>query len=147
MSIIAEIDTTVETSLEAAFAAFTDYRNWAKWMPRSFRPMRGPSRSLRERDRLIVRVAGLPSLITVEQVLAPREVAWTGGAPGVLRARHTFFFEGAGDATRIRSVEEWTGVVTRVGPIARQLKRSAEKIALAQLEGFRRWTRSRDAAA
>ena len=109
-------------------------------MPASFRPMRGPSRPLRQGDRLLIRVTGLPSIIRVERVEGPREVCWSGGLPGVMHARHTFTFEAVGDkTTRVRSTEPWTGIVTKVKPLADRIQGAAERVGRHQLEGFGRW--------
>ena len=109
-------------------------------MPASFHPMRGPSRPLRAGDRLLVRVTGLPSLLYVDLVEASREVRWSGGLPGLMHARHTFAFEAVGDkTTRVRSTEPWTGVVTKLPPLAARIHRVAERVGKSQLEGFARW--------
>jgi hypothetical protein len=140
MPLIADVEHTISGPIDAVFSRFIDYRSWDAWMPSLFRPMRGPSRPLRAGDRLLVRVAGLPTLITVEHVDAPREVRWGGGVPGVLHARHTFTFEAVGDkVTRIHSVEPWTGLLTQVKPLAGKLQGSAEAGARGQLKGFERW--------
>ncbi len=140
MTFTADAELTISGPIEAVFSRFVDYRRWEEWMPSTFRPMRGPSRPLRSGDRLLIRVTGLPSFIKVFQVDSPREVAWGGGIPGLLSARHSFVFEALGDkTTRIRSSEPWTGLVTNVQSVADRIKRSAEKVGLSQLEGFERW--------
>lgn len=140
MPFTAQFDITIPGPIEAVYSRFIDYRLWAEWMPSIFRPMRGPSRPLRTGDRLLVRIAGLPQVLKVENVDAPREVRWGGGVPGVLRASHSFLFEAAGDkATRIHSVEPWTGVLTRLAPLAAKLQVAAEGAAQGQLRGFERW--------
>ena len=140
MALIAESELTISGPLETVFSQFVDYRHWSAWMPASFRPMRGPSRPLRAGDRLLIRVTGLPSLVHVDLVDAPREVCWSGGLSGVMHARHTFRFEAVGDkTTRIRSREPWTGLVTRVKPLADRIRSAAERVGRSQLEGFGRW--------
>ena len=140
MSLIAESEHTIAGPIETVFSRFIDYRRWDAWMPSTFRPMRGPSRPLRTGDRLLVNVTGLPSLLRVEHVDGPHEVCWTGGVPGLMRARHTFTFEAVGDkATRIRSSEPWTGVVTKIKPVASKIQSVAERVGRSQLEGFDRW--------
>jgi hypothetical protein len=147
MPFVAEAELTVAGPLEAAFAQFIDFPRWSAWMPALFRPLRGPSRPLRTGDRLLVAVAGAPTLIHVESIEAPREVRWSGGLPGLLYARHSFTFEAAGpDSTRIRSTEPWVGVLTRL-PIHAPLKRVAERAGRAQLKGFERWLSREHASA
>ena len=83
---------------------------------------------------------GLPTLITVERLETSRAVCWTAGLPGVLFARHTFTFEAVSDrATLIRSVEPWTGLLTRV--VASSLQRAAEDGGRRQLQSFETWFR------
>jgi hypothetical protein len=136
----AEAERTVAGPLDDVFAAFIDYGKWGSWMPRAFRPMRGPARPLRTGDRLLVNVTGLPSVLKVERVEAPREICWSGGLPGIVSARHSFHFE-ALDATttRIRSVEPWTGLLTKAAPLIARIVRVASQVGNAQLDGFERW--------
>ncbi len=140
MSFIASAECTVPGSVEDAFAQLSDFRAWKKFMPREFEPLRGPERTLKSGDRVRVKLdAGglsLPTVIHVLWVRSPREIAW-GGGNALLRAEHRFYFEKAEDgATRIRSEEEWTGLLSRVGPIARRVKRQAEIIGKLQLDGL-----------
>jgi hypothetical protein len=143
MSIVAEASRTLKGSPADAFAAFIDFRNWESFMPREFRPVVGPNRELAPGDRLrmlldtgAVRLAVPVDVFSID---APREVVWGGGS-GLLHARHRFVFRDGGDGkTIIDSSEEWTGLLPRVGPIARRVKRQAEVVAEAQLAGFARW--------
>jgi hypothetical protein len=140
MSCVARGEETVPGSVEAVFAEFTDYRTWTAWMPPLFRPVWGPSRPLREGDRMVVRLGALPTVLKVERLRAPHEVCWSGGIPGFLHARHTFSFEPAAEgSTRIESAEPWTGVLTAAAPIAKAIVRSAEAVGGAQLRHFRKW--------
>jgi hypothetical protein len=140
MPLVAELEHTVAGPIEAVFTQFIDYRGWEAWMPPIFRPLRGPSRPLRGGDWLLVKAGGAPSLIKVERVEAPHEVVWSGGVPGFLHARHAFTFEALGpEATRIRSVEPWTGLLTRLPAVAARLKKSAEIAGRQQVQGFDRW--------
>jgi hypothetical protein len=140
MSTTAEAELTVAGPLEDVFAHFIDYGRWGSWMPRAFRPMRGPSRPLRTGDRMLVNVTGLPSMLKVERVEAPREVCWSGGLPGLMYARHSFYFEAIGaTTTRIRSVEPWSGLMTKAGPLIARIIKVASHVGHAQLEGFERW--------
>ena len=136
----AEAELTIQGPVDTVFAQFIDYRQWASWMPKGFRPMRGPARPLRKGDRVLVSVTGLPSLLTVDVVQPSTEVSWSGGLPGLLMARHSFYFEDAGaGATRIRSVEPWTGLLTKIDPVIKRIVRVAGQVGYAQLEGFERW--------
>ena len=148
MPVTAEAEITIQGPIDAVFSQFVDHRTWADWMPPVFRPMRGPDRQLRAGDRLIVKLGGaLPSFISVERVDGPREVCWSGGLPGILFARHTFFFESVeGGATRIRSVEPWTGLLA-LTPLATRIQRAAAAGGRAQLGGFERWFMSRQSSA
>jgi hypothetical protein len=140
MPMIAESELTIRGPIDAVFSQFIDFRRWDAWMPSAFRPMRGPSRPLRTGDRLLVRVTGMPSLLRVELVEAPREVCWSGGLPGLMYARHTFTFEAADESTtRIRSTEPWTGAITKIEPLANRIRSTAERVGRSQLEGFGRW--------
>jgi hypothetical protein len=140
MPFTADVERTIEGPLEAVFARFIEYPRWKEWMPSLFRPLRGPSRSLHVGDRLLVSIAGLPSVLTVEHVDAPYEVRWSGGVPGVLFARHTFSFHPAGPtSTRVRSLEPWTGLLTHAPLLASRLLRAAEGGGRGMLSGFDRW--------
>ncbi len=140
MPVIAEATQTVPGPRDAVFAQFIDYPSWDAWMPSLFRPMRGPSRPLVQGDRLLVRVKGLPTFLTVERLETSRAVCWTAGLPGLLFARHTFTFEAVSErATLIRSVEPWTGLLTHV--VASSLQRAAEDGGRRQLQSFETWFR------
>ena len=140
MSCVARGEETVPGSIDAVFAEFTDYRTWTAWMPPLFRPVWGPSRPLREGDRLVVRLGALPTVLKIERLRAPHEVCWAGGIPGFLHARHTFSFEPTPEgSTRIESAEPWTGVLTTATPVAKAIVRSAEAVGRAQLRQFRKW--------
>src|ERR1700761_1787536 len=140
MPLVADSEHTVAGPLEAVFTQFIDYRTWSEWMPSSFRPIRGPARPLREGERLLMRIVGAPSVLKVDRVDGPQEVVWSGGLPGLVHARHTFSFEALGpEATRIRSVEPWTGLLTMAPPVSARLLKAATKVGRAQLQGFDRW--------
>jgi hypothetical protein len=139
MPFTAEAELTIAAPIEAVFESFIDYRTWGKWMAPVLRPVTGPARALRPGDRLFVLIGNVaPLLLSVDRVEAPREVVWSGGIPGVLVARHSFFFEPVGkDQTRIRSVEPWSGLLTAA--VGGPLKRAAEIGGRRQLRGFERW--------
>ncbi len=143
MPLIAESEHTISGPIDTVFSQFIDFRRWSAWMPKLFRPLRGPSRPLRSGDRILVSLSGAPSLVKVELVAAPHQVVWSGGLPGLLFARHTFMFEAVGDqSTRIRSVEPWTGLVTHLPPLASRIQRVAAIAGRKQIEGFDRWFRA-----
>ncbi|MFW6050264.1 MAG: SRPBCC family protein [Myxococcota bacterium] len=146
MGITAEAERTVELPRERAFELFIDYSRWHEWMPRDFRPVSGPDRPLVQGDRLKVRIPPITAHLKVLRVRPGEEICWGGGVPG-LRAEHSFYFEDAGPGrTRIRSVEPWTGALTKVGPLAARLKKEAERIGAAQLDGFLELARARATA-
>lgn len=122
-------------TVEQAFERLSDFASWASWMPRSFRPVSGPSgRPLAVGDRLKVRIARgpLPTSIVVSEIDPGRAIAWKGGVPGVLTAVHRFVFDAA--ANEVRSIETWSGALA---PVARfVVKPAAERIGRDQLAGL-----------
>ena len=141
MPFTAQAELTIAAPVAAVFEPFIDFRTWGQWMAPVLAPVRGPERPLRAGDRLFVRINGaIPSALTVDRVEPQSEVCWSGGIPGLLFARHSFFFEPAGaQATLIRSVEPWTGLLTSLGGVSERLKRAAEQGGRRQLAGFERW--------
>lgn len=143
MTVTAEAERIAPLPRERAFELFIDYPSWHLWMPKSFQPVSGPSRPLREGDRLVVRIPPINARMRIVRVRPNEEVCWGGGGPGVLHAEHSFYFEDEGPGrTRIRSIEPWTGLLTRIGPVAAYLHREANKIGAAQLDGFIRYAQS-----
>jgi hypothetical protein len=147
MSFIAAASDVVGASPGRCFERFVDFSTWRDWMPRSFRPVRGPSRALRPGDELVVRIGvargvSLPARLTVCHVDAGRRVGWRGGPAGVLVGEHDFLFEdgdGVGEGTRLRSHEVWSGALTHVPPLARRLRRDAERVGAEQIAAFKAW--------
>jgi hypothetical protein len=136
MSVVAEAERMVELPRERAFELFIDFTRWHEWMPSDFKPLDGPDRPLREGDVLRVRIPPINAKIRVLRVRPHDEVCWGGGAPG-LRAEHSFYFDEVdAERTRIRSVEPWTGALTRFPPLAHKLINEANRIGAAQLHGF-----------
>lgn len=139
MPFVAAATRSMACAPEVAFDQLADYGSWGSWMPRSFRPVGARQGPLRVGDRLRVRIAGapFPTVLEVTQVDRPREIAWRGGARGILGAEHRFVFEKDGEgATRVRSVEVWYGALA---PLARfVVKRIAERIGEEQLAGLAR---------
>ncbi len=143
MSIIAAARCTVRANPDEAFEKFVDFRNWEAFMPRAFRPRLGPKRALERGDRLRMLldtgVMRLPVPVDVFSIEPPREITW-GGGNLLLHASHRFVFEDAGDGqTSIRSEEEWTGILTCFSGIASRVKKQAERVGKAQLDGFARF--------
>lgn len=147
MSLIASVSRTVRAAPADAFEKFVDFRNWEAFMPRAFRPKRGPERPLAAGDRLRMLLdtgpLRVPVPVDVFDIQPPREVTW-GGGNKLLHASHRFVFEDAGEgSTLIRSEEEWTGLLTRFPGLARRVKKQAERVGKAQLDGFARFIESR----
>lgn len=139
MTVVAEAERVVDIPRDRAFELFIDFAGWHEWMPLDFRPVDGPGRPLREGDVLRVRIPPITAKVRVLRVRPHDEVCWGGGAPG-LRAEHSFYFDELdAQRTRIRSVEPWTGAVTRIPPLAHKLVNEASRIGAAQLEGFARY--------
>jgi len=115
---LAEGSRVIPVSPEIAFDKLADFSSWKDWMPRSFRPSRGRARTttLREGDRVRVRIAGAPvaSSIEIATVDRPREISWRGGPRGVLHAHHRFLFEPHAEGTLVRSVESWEGPLAAI---------------------------------
>ncbi len=146
MSFIATAELTVHTSVETAFARFIDYSTWDLWAPKGFRPISGPSRALREGDRVRVAIGpvgkGIPMPLTVIRVRPNKEICWKGGVPGVLTGEHSFFFEEDGDKTRMRSEEPFSGVLAN-GPLRGLLEREATKTGERTLSHFAAYVEKR----
>ena len=119
MSFVAEAERTIDAPAQRVFDKLADLGSWPSWMPRSFVPLVRPGTPspLRLGDRFQVRVAGAPvaSTLRVSILDRPRELAWRGGVPGLLRAEHRFVVEADGEhRTRVRSIETWHGGLSRV---------------------------------
>lgn len=152
MAVTAKSVIIVDAPVAEAFAKFIDFPRWEKWMPELFEPVSGPNASIAEGDKLKVRLrAGgrpVPAPIKVLRIRQNQEVAWGGGVPGLVSADHAFFFEDTGDGrTRIRSEETFTGLLTVLPPVKKQILREATRIGEGQLGGFRDWiARNKEAA-
>ena len=140
MSFVAEARRVIAASPDACFARLADFPSWTDWMPSSFRPLSGPTRTLVVGDVLNVKIAGLPGKAVLRVVRAEpgRAIGWQGGVPGVLDAIHTFHFSAQGDGTLVHSEETWTGALTSVGPLARRVQTMAEAVGTAHLEALAR---------
>ena len=141
MAVTGKCVLVVEAPLEEAFKKFTDCDQWSKWMPEAFSPVKTPKGSLPEGGSFTVKIpmgALKPTIpVKVFRVRPNREVAWGGGAKGILDAEHCFFFEDAGEGrTRIRSEETFRGLLTLPKPIGKQMKKEIERIGEAQLSAF-----------
>ncbi|MBX3125772.1 MAG: SRPBCC family protein [Polyangiaceae bacterium] len=142
MSVIARAEGTVTGTPAQVFAKFIDFRNWRYFMPWQFRPVSGPERALRPGDRVRARLDVGPLRIVVPvdvfEVSSPAQIVW-GGGNALLHARHVFRFEPTPAGTRIDSEETWTGALARVSPLGARVRRQAESVGRAQLDGFTRW--------
>jgi hypothetical protein len=144
MSFVASASLLVKAPRAQCFARFIDFPAWRRFMPASFRALRGPSRALAVGDRLKLRIdAGGPfpllTTVTVVRFESNRAIAWRGGIPGVLEGEHAFLFDDAdGGATLARSEETWSGALTALSLVERAIKRAAERIGEEQLAGFAR---------
>jgi len=143
MSFVATVSRAIQANAVEAFTKFSDFELWSKFMPASFRPIRGPKRQLVAGDMLRMRLdtgaVKLPVSVQVFRVEAPHTISWGGGSR-LLHADHRFVFEAQGDdGVMIRSEEEWSGLLTSVGPLAKRIRRQAEIVAHEQLDGFARF--------
>jgi hypothetical protein len=145
MSFVAAASGVVRAPRGDCFSRLRDFVGWKAWMPRSFRPVRGPSRPLEVGDRLILRIApaplSLPLVIAVSivRVEPDREITWRGGIPGLLVGEHAFLFEdaeGKPGATLVRSEETWSGALTSVGFAKKMISASASRIGREQIEAL-----------
>jgi hypothetical protein len=143
MTVIAEAQLEIDRPASELFDALCDYRNWRTIMPKAFSPMRGPERALRVGDRMTVRMNGaLPAQLTVLRVEPHREICWRGGLAGLLVGEHSFLFEELGPTrARVRSREPFTGLLTKLPPVAKTLRRDASVVGLQMLEGLRDFRR------
>jgi hypothetical protein len=139
MSFVAKGTRRLPVSPEVAFDRLADLGSWSSWMPSSFRPVGRAAGTLRLGLRFKVKIAGVPvaSPIEVTEVRRPKELAWSGGLPGVLWANHQFFFEADGpDATTVVSHETWSGLLAPF--VQRILQPRAERVGGQQLEALAR---------
>src|SRR5580700_10340237 len=97
----------IEASAVDAFDTLADHDSWSRWMPASFRPVGKSLGRLAEGAKLHVRIMGMPlrASCKVTVVRSPTEIAWCGGAKGVLWAEHRFLFEAKGaEIVEVQSV-------------------------------------------
>ncbi|MDB4944689.1 MAG: hypothetical protein JWP97_4223 [Labilithrix sp.] len=142
MSFVARAEILIDAPVERVFERLADLAAWPSWMPGSFVPVfHGKPEPLALGTRFRVKVGGspLPASLRVSLHERPRQLAWTGGVPGLLRAEHRFVVEAEGpQRSRVRSVETWTGALALAGITKRIVKPLAEKIGRAQLAGLAR---------
>lgn len=142
MSFVARAEIVVEAPPAHVFDRLVDLAAWPSWMPASFVPVfRGVPSPLALGTRFRVKLAGVPVASTLRVRLheRPRQLAWSGGVRGLLRAEHRFVLEAEGpQRTRVRSIETWSGALARVGIAKRFVKSLAERIGEAQLAGLAR---------
>ena len=141
MAVVAAAEIELDKPIDELFARFVDYTTWDSWMPKSFRPVRGPARALQVGDRVAVRMGpGLLTPLSVLRVRDNREICWRGGIPGLSVGDHSFFFDDLGEGrTRIRSEEPFRGLLPSLGPLGRAIEREASNAGKDMLEGFRQY--------
>jgi hypothetical protein len=139
MTFVAKGSRRISVTPEVAFDRLADYASWAAWMPQSFHPIGSPHGGLSVGRKIRVRVGGLPGAtsIKVSELRRPAEIAWQGGARGVLFADHRFVFEADGDkSTQVTSLETWSGALA---PFVRMfVQPMAERIGGQMLEALAR---------
>ena len=145
MSFVTSVSDVINASRSACFARLRDFSSWRRFMPRSFRALRGPGRDLEVGDRLLLLIDAKPSplpfltSVTVLRVAPDREITWGGGIPGFLRGEHAFFFEDAPDgATLVRSEETWSGAITGFEPAAKGIRAASARIGREQIDALAR---------
>jgi hypothetical protein len=146
MAVIATAELTVDSPLERAFQQFNDFSSWDLWMPPMLRPISGPSRELREGDRVCVAFvngrARVRTDLTVIRMRPNRELCWRAGVPGVLVGEHSFFFREQAGRTLVRSEEPFAGLLA-IAPLARPLERAATAFGAKVLEHFAAFLRQK----
>lgn len=136
MSFIVTVERIIPRPRAACFRDLSDFTTWKDWTPASFRPVRGPDRELRLGDRLVARLDvgfHVPTSLRIDRLEQDRAIMWTGGVKGLLRAEHHFELYDEGEGTRVVSRETWSGAITSVGPLARVVRKLAEKIGQEQV--------------
>jgi len=141
MAVTGRCEIVVDAPLAVAFGQFVDCNRWSAWMPEAFRPVKTPRGALPEGGSFTVKIplgALEPTLpVKVFRVRPNHEVAWGGGARGVLHIEHCFFFEHAGEGrTRIRSEETFRGLLTLPTRVGRRMEKEIVRIGEAQLAAF-----------
>ena len=138
MTFLAEAERLVDATPEAAFDRLADLSSWPRWMPETFRLVGPPPEAMKPGATFRVRIVHLPvpNTLTLTRFERGRELAWRGGS-ALLHGHHHFFFEPLeGGKTRVRSSEEWGGLLAPVLRLV--LKPVAEKLGGEQLDGLAR---------
>jgi hypothetical protein len=144
MTAFAVAEQIVSVPLDVAFDRFIDFSQWVHWMPDSFRPVSGPQRGLRSGDKFKVGFGPKQRMTLGLEVLRMStnvELCW-GGGPAILRGEHSFRFIGVDGATRLRSEESLTGLLT-YGPMAKLIERECVKAAAELLARFAEYAEGR----
>ena len=113
---IVEKSIEVKASPQAIWDAVVAVNDWPSW-----KPFVTKSRIASERQALDIGThfkmslmlggpAAVPMTAAISDFRPPSRLAWTGGAPGVFYAEHSFDFEDLGNGvTRVVSRERFTG--------------------------------------
>jgi hypothetical protein len=138
MGVTAVAELLADAPLAVAFAHFSDFSTWDRWMPANFQPLGGPARRLRAGDRVKIGLGPkgrLPLELEVIRVRLDKEVCWRAGIPGVLMGEHSILFSERDGKTRLRSEEPVTGLLT-LGLLGRWVERDFTRVGTSILERF-----------
>jgi hypothetical protein len=137
MPFVVSASRTLNVSARRAFDALADHDAWSRWMPASFRPVGETVGRLAKGKTFRVRINGMPVAAScwISAFEDPKEITWSGGVKGLLRADHRFLFVAKGDAqVEVQSVETWHGVVARL--LRRVIERDAMRVGNDQLDAL-----------
>ena len=123
--VVASSEADIAAPAEATWDAITDFASWPEWNPDvRFVEIDGPVEPGTQ-----FRWKAVPTIASrLEEVEAPRRLAWTGKTFGV-RAVHVWSFEPRGDSTLARTEESWSGFLPRLlrGQLRRTLQKSLDE--------------------
>ena len=138
MGLIAVAERIVEVPVDVAFTHFCNFSEWDRWAPRTFLPVNGPARVLREGDQLRVGVGPASLDLQVIRVRPNKELCLRGGFSGMLHGDRSFLFSDDGGKTRLRCEEPLDGFLT-VGPLGALTERRLVKAAGDLLDRFAKY--------
>lgn len=140
MGLIAVAERIVEVPVDVAFTHFCNFSEWDRWAPRTFLPLNGPARVLREGDQLRIGVGPAALDLEVIRVRPNKELCLRGGVQGVLHGDRSFLFSEEAGKTRLRCEEPLEGLLT-VGPLGALMERQLMKSEGDLLERFAEYCR------